>query len=245
MHGEGMIHGDLKGVRFRTLANTPPDVLFIKVNILVDQGGHARLADFGLLTIVSDPTNLTTSSSSKTGTLRWTSPEILDPERFGFKKRRSTRESDCYALGMVVLEVLTGKIPFPLYANMDVMRKVLDGERPGRPQGAEAVWFTDNLWGMLERCWSPQPNVRPTVEAVLECFKHDSMDWTPLPPSAEDDLWEDSDGETVLSVYSGAFLHSILVPRSPVPSLTAQTVPQGSDQSPVLSHSVDASRNSS
>ena len=32
------------------------------------------------------------------------SPELLDPLRFG-SSGRSTRESDCYALGMVVYEV--------------------------------------------------------------------------------------------------------------------------------------------
>jgi len=35
------------------------------------------------------------------------SPELLDPERFGFDKddRRPTKQADCYALGMVVYEV--------------------------------------------------------------------------------------------------------------------------------------------
>ena len=58
---------------------------------------------------------------------------------------------------MVILEVLTGKPPFPNYNGMVVMRKVIEGERPGRPQGEEEVWFTDDLWEVLEQCWSPQP----------------------------------------------------------------------------------------
>jgi len=36
------------------------------------------------------------------------SPELLDPERFGMPEsedNRPTRESDCYALGMVIYEV--------------------------------------------------------------------------------------------------------------------------------------------
>ena len=36
------------------------------------------------------------------------SPELLDPERFGIPESedtRPTRQSDCYALGMVVYEV--------------------------------------------------------------------------------------------------------------------------------------------
>ena len=38
-------------------------------------------------------------------TIRWTSPELLDPERFGSEGDRPTRGSDCYALGMVIYEV--------------------------------------------------------------------------------------------------------------------------------------------
>ena len=176
----------------------PPNTVFIKANVLIDEDGHARLADFGLLTIVSDST--TSSSSRSAGTTRWMSPELLDPDRFGFKNSRPTKESDCYALGMVILEVLTGRVPFPRYTGLVVMRKVVDGERPGRPQGAEAAWFTNDLWGTLEQCWSPQPNVRPTVEFISECLERGSLTWQPLPPSADDDVQMDSDDESVLTV---------------------------------------------
>ena len=36
------------------------------------------------------------------------SPELLDPDRFGITDNRPTKESDCYALGMVVYEVRAG-----------------------------------------------------------------------------------------------------------------------------------------
>jgi serine/threonine protein kinase len=114
------------------------------------------------------------------------SPERLDPDQFGFKDGRATMESDCYALGMVILEVLTGQPPFAGYYQYAVVAKVLRGERPERPQGAEAAWFTDDLWGMLEQCWSPQPKVRPTAEAILEHLERGSMAWKPLPPAADD-----------------------------------------------------------
>jgi len=39
------------------------------------------------------------------GTPRWMSPELLDPDRFGITDYRPTKQSDCYALGMVVYEV--------------------------------------------------------------------------------------------------------------------------------------------
>ena len=39
------------------------------------------------------------------GTERWMSPELLDPEAFGLNDNRPTKQSDYYALGMVVYEV--------------------------------------------------------------------------------------------------------------------------------------------
>ena len=185
MHGKGMIHGDLKGVSFRKLVSLfCPLTRFLKANILIDQDGHARLADFGLLTIISDHTNFTASNSStNAGTTRWMSPELLNPEEFDLEKCQRTKESDCYALGMVLLEVLSGQPPFPRDANHTVILKVTKGDRPARPQGAEGAWFTDDLWEILEMCWSPWPRSRPTVEVVFDCLKRVSTACRLLPLS--------------------------------------------------------------
>ena len=144
-------------------------------NILVDQGGNARLADFGMLT-TSDA-----SSYEKAGSSRWMSPELLDPEMFGLKDNRGTKSSDCYALGMVVYEVLSRRIPF--YQHVVVAHRILGGERPERPQGMEGEWFTDDIWGILGHCWTHEPSDRPSVDSVLRCLEAASRVWTPLSPS--------------------------------------------------------------
>ena len=159
--------------------------LLSKTHILIGQDGYARLAGFGLLT-VSDSTHTTASSSSgAAGATRWMSPERLIPDRFGFEDGRATKGSDCYAFGMVIFEVLTGRAPFPRHNDLTVTVRTVDGERPTRPTGPGAVWFTDALWGMLEQCWSPQPNVRPTAEAILEHLERGSMAWNLLSPTAD------------------------------------------------------------
>ena len=158
---------------------------FIKANVLIDQNGRARLADFGLLTFVLDPTNPTTKSTltNSGGTTRWMSPELLHPQKFGFDQSRPTKKSDCYALGMVILEVLSDEAPFARDRDIVVMQKVMAGERPGRPKRA---WFTDDLWRTMEQCWLPQPTNRTTVEAVLRCLKQVSKTQRSLPPIADD-----------------------------------------------------------
>ena len=178
-------------------AAPPSKALFIKLNILIDQDGCARIADFGLLTIVSDSAHYTSSSTPKSaGTTRWMSPELLDPVRFGREDGRATKDSDCYALGMVILEVLSGKPPFSGDGGLVVMRKVIEGERPGRPEGKEKMWFTDDLWEILEQCWLPQPERRPAIDAVLECLERGSTVWQPLPPDSDDHTQSDSDNQS-------------------------------------------------
>ena len=202
------MHGDLKGVRFRTLnAALLPDspLIVVKANILIDQNHHALLADFGLLTIVSGATNFTASSSHAAGgTTRWMSPERLDPDQFDLKDDRPTKESDRYALGMVVLEVLGGRPPFALYNTQVVARKVTKGERPGRPEGPEGAWFTDDLWRMLGLCWTTPPESRPSIEAVLECLERVSETWEPPSHQVNDDAAMDEDdwGLTTVSDWS-------------------------------------------
>jgi serine/threonine protein kinase len=124
------------------------------------------------------------------------SPELLDPERFGLDVSRPTKESDLYALGMVVYEVLSGQAPFVLSTVPVVIRMVLDGELPGRPQGEEGGLFTDAIWGVLEHCWKPQRRDRPSVEAVLLALEGDLYSLRPRSPPAGRDVETDNDDQS-------------------------------------------------
>jgi serine/threonine protein kinase len=102
--------------------------LYMKANILINNDRRACLADFGLLTVTGIAThaaagnsraslfsNDTLMSFTPGGTRRWMSPELLDPEMFGIPESegdRPTRQSDCYALGMVIYEVRIRVSPF-------------------------------------------------------------------------------------------------------------------------------------
>ena len=194
--------------------------MIIKANILIDKDHRARLADFGLLTIISDSTNFATSSShAKCGTTRWMSPEILNPDMFGFKDSRPTKESDCYALGMVVLEVLSGQPPLASDKDFVVMRKVMEGERPRRPGGSGGAWFTDDLWRMLELCWTAQPDGRPSIEAVLECLERVSGTWKPPSQQVGEGVGANRDDldYTIVSYYPAcpSIIHPVYVLTAP------------------------------
>ena len=144
---------------------------------MIDRNGHACLADFGFLAVVSDPTDPTVSSSYAIGgTIRWMSPELLASDQPGLKNGQPMKQSDCYALGMVVYEVLSGRAPFAQFSHYIVVRKVMDGEHPRRPKGVGGAWFTDDLWRMVNRCWATRPENRPSIAAVLACLESTSKD---------------------------------------------------------------------
>ena len=104
------------------------------------------------------------------------SPERISPEKFGFKNGRPTIPSDCYALGMVIYEIISGNLPFHEYTDFQVLLKVAKGERPRR--GAR---FTEDLWKMLKRCWTVPSGSRPGIEDVLQCLETESR--SPDPPA--------------------------------------------------------------
>ena len=116
------------------------------------------------------------------------SPELIAPQRFGLKSSRPTQSSDCYALGMVIYETISGNLPFHEDADLTVFVKVLEGGRPLR--GAR---FRKALWGMLEQCWEFQPSNRPTIEEVLRCLEMFSD--LSEPPSPEMDEGTERDGD--------------------------------------------------
>ena len=94
------------------------------------------------------------------------SPELIAPQRFGFESSHPTKSSDCYALGTVIYETISRHLPFHMYTDLTVFLKVLEGEHP-----LQGVGFMDSLWKLLELCWAPQPDVRPSIKDVLDCFE--------------------------------------------------------------------------
>jgi serine/threonine-protein kinase len=121
-HGEGIIHRDLK-----------------PANILLDPHTGAVLTDFGFAKLVGESSMSLSLSGGVMGTPAYIAPEIWDGQD-------PTAQSDIYALGCVVYELLTGGRLFEGKTPSVVMRKhLLDGPQfpaswpEGTPQGVEDV----------------------------------------------------------------------------------------------------------
>jgi serine/threonine protein kinase len=76
-----------------------------KENILIDELGRARLADFGL-SIMLHGTEV--YSMHGAGSYRYMAPELFDPEAYNIPEEehdKRTRATDLYALGITIWEV--------------------------------------------------------------------------------------------------------------------------------------------
>ncbi|KOO40694.1 Stk1 family PASTA domain-containing Ser/Thr kinase [Priestia koreensis] len=90
-------------------------------NILIDDHGTAKVADFGIALALSSTT--ITQTSSVLGSVHYLSPEQA---RGGMANKRS----DIYSLGIVLFELLTGRVPFSGESAVAIALKHLQTETP-------------------------------------------------------------------------------------------------------------------
>ena len=192
----------------------------LKSNILIGNDGRARLTGFGLLRLVSDRSAMTGGETS------WMSPELINVSG---PRSHPSKGSDCYALGMVIYEVLSGQPPFSQLGPVDIIRKVQSGGRPTRPHGEKGKLFTARIWGMLEHCWKPQPWDRPSAKVVLLGIEGKSS--PSRPHSMDVDMETDTDYVSdVIAGDSCMFSPSLsrLILNRPCPTLEPPT-PHGNN----------------
>ncbi|KAG2153951.1 kinase-like domain-containing protein [Suillus clintonianus] len=146
-YSNAVVHGDLTGN-----------------NVLIGGDGTAYLADFGLSGTLMKSLGMTylAKTGCHPGALRWTAPELLDEE----SASAVTAQSDMYSFGCIVLQVLTGNIPWPhLTGDFAICRKVsFEGKMHPRPDGDRII---DRHWTFMTRCWSKSPDDRPSAEEAL------------------------------------------------------------------------------
>ena len=158
-HANGLVHCDIK-----------------PHNILMLDGAHAKVADFGIARAVTESTM--TYSGNVIGSVHYFSPEQA-------KGTVITPKSDVYSLGVVLYEMLTGELPFTGENPVSIAMKHLQDEPtpvrridPAIPPVVEAL---------VARMMAKDPALRPeSAELVNEIAQAEAMVKNGTDPGAPD-----------------------------------------------------------
>jgi serine/threonine protein kinase len=146
----------------------------------VDEGGHAKLADFGLSVLLIEG-NITATTSN--GTYRWSAPELFVEGDVHRKPPSDIYSFSCACLEVVVhrcthklkpanmlIEAHTRKPPFATISSDHIVAvRIINGERPCWPIApARGHDVSAGIRELSERCWNSDPARRPTAEAIVE-----------------------------------------------------------------------------
>eukprot|EP00523_Entomoneis_sp_CCMP467_P004699 CAMPEP_0168744872 /NCGR_PEP_ID=MMETSP0724-20121128/14319_1 /TAXON_ID=265536 /ORGANISM="Amphiprora sp., Strain CCMP467" /LENGTH=610 /DNA_ID=CAMNT_0008792553 /DNA_START=30 /DNA_END=1859 /DNA_ORIENTATION=+ len=133
LHSNGFVHRDIKS----------PNI------VLEGPERKPVLIDMGLGKLMEDGNTAMTSDFK--GTAQWLAPEMITDHKWNTK-------TDIYALGVVMWEVLSGKVPFHSCGNFyQVIHLVAGGGRPDLGDldfgggGGDAV--TEDMKGLIQMLW--------------------------------------------------------------------------------------------
>jgi len=179
LHDHQVLHRDIKGASLKDLhrieLQASAAVFYSLVcssylfttgsNILVNDLGIVKLADFGASKIVSQIKNGMMMTMTLRGTPYFMAQEVFE-ERYGF-------ESDIWSVGCVAIQMVTGTPP---WKNLGINNPVLlynhikSHEGPPTFQFAHsnAVAVEENFMAMLTRCFQKIPKNRPTAGEMMD-----------------------------------------------------------------------------
>jgi len=95
---------------------------------------------------------------------RWAATELFRMDEDD-PNPRPTKMSDVYSFGCLMLQILTGKVP---YYGTKRLEQVVYLKYLGRePIDAQTPKIPDPYVVFMRRCWSREPEKRPTMESVV------------------------------------------------------------------------------
>lgn len=145
LHGEDIIHRDIKGA-----------------NILIDIKGTVKISDFGISKKVGvdfDDEERKGRRASLQGSVYWMAPEVV-------KQTAYTKKADIWLVGCLIVEMFTGKHPFPNFSQMQAIFKIGTHITPQIPE-----WCTMEAKDFLGKAFELEYEKRPSaVEMLAEPF---------------------------------------------------------------------------
>eukprot|EP00960_Hanusia_phi_P044258 756543-Hanusia_phi.AAC.1 len=137
LHDKGIIHRDIKGQ-----------------NILVDNRGVCKLADFGASRYLQSADSA--ANLSFKGTPVFMSPEVIMEQRY-------SKKSDIWSVGCTVLQMATGNPPFSEFSNHIAALFHITASSEPPPIPAE---LSDSAKDFVSRCFTRDPKERPYARTL-------------------------------------------------------------------------------
>ncbi|KAL5493029.1 hypothetical protein ACEPAI_4477 [Sanghuangporus weigelae] len=142
LHDKGVVHSDIKSD-----------------NILISNTGDALICDFGCSRMVESSRSYANISTNTRGTDRYLAPELITPPY-----SRRSKESDVWAFGMTVYELLARQRPFTgVIPTLAISRLELPSCPPFAASPPKEV-----LWEICQMCWVQNPEGRPDIVTLLD-----------------------------------------------------------------------------
>ncbi|KAL9447348.1 hypothetical protein AB3S75_014918 [Citrus x aurantiifolia] len=140
LHNHGIMHRDIKGA-----------------NILVDNKGCIKLADFGASKQVAELATVSGAKSMK-GTPYWMAPEVI-------RQTGHSYSADIWSVGCTVIEMATGKPPWSQqYQEVAALFHI--GTTKSHPPIPEHL--SVKAKDFLLKCLEKEPDLRPTASELLK-----------------------------------------------------------------------------
>ncbi|KAG1743008.1 kinase-like domain-containing protein [Suillus lakei] len=160
LHTSEVVHGNLSGN-----------------NVLIDDLGKARLTDFGLSAASGGFRGASyLGQAGRPGAIRWAAPELIEGQH-------STFESDIYSFGSIMLQVLSGELPWSEVEVPDehiIIQKLTKGQVPRWPSSVSR-----DHYNFIRKCWSPaRSSSRPSAFRIDDFVKNTQIHVWRSPDSA-------------------------------------------------------------
>jgi tRNA A-37 threonylcarbamoyl transferase component Bud32 len=156
LHGQGVVHRDLKPNNILVSPNTNPE-------LSADGYVEVKLADFGLA-----KTKVNTSSSMLhsqiCGAATWRAPEAF-PDHEGHQRPFPPKKADVYSFAILCSQILSGKLyPFG-YPPVRLLERISSpqNERPFLPSNNN---YHAQLLSLIKQCWELDPHMRPNFSTI-------------------------------------------------------------------------------
>jgi eukaryotic-like serine/threonine-protein kinase len=190
-HRMGIIHRDIK-----------------PANMMLTEGGTLKVMDFGIARVLG--TSRMTRQGNIVGTIEYMSPEQV-------RGQETDARSDIYSLGILLYEMLTGRVPFSSDSEYDLMQMQI--EQAPQPPRVFSAQIPQTVEQAIMRSLAKRGEARFQGAAEFRNALLSALGAAPAPPASVQSV---APSEPTRMIGSPVIAHSI--PDTPGPTrLAAQT----------------------